>query len=113
LSPTQGPVATKAMLRGEGFPSGASLQLVWQTYAGSRVSGNGFAGRDQSLGKIVVGADGRIDAPVTVPDDLGGLHGLAIRDGEKLLARTFFVIETSIVSISPQSGPVGTPVTIH
>ena len=30
-----------------------------------------------------------------------------------MLARVFFVIETSIVSITPTSGPVGTPVTIH
>ena len=32
---------------------------------------------------------------------------------DTVLARTYFVIETSIVSISPTAGPVGTPVTIH
>ena len=30
-----------------------------------------------------------------------------------MLARTHFVIETSIVSMTPASGPAGTPVTIH
>ena len=113
LSPTQGPIGTRAMLRGEGFASGSSLELVWQTYVGSRVSGNGFEPQEKSIGKVTVGRDGRIDVPVTVPDDLGGLHGLALRDGDKTLARAFFVIETSIVSMSPTSGPVGTPVTIH
>jgi hypothetical protein len=113
LSRTQGPVGTRAALRGEGFPAGAALELVWQTYQGSRVSGQGYGPQDNMIGTIAVGRDGRFDAPVTIPDDLGGLHGLALRDGEKLLARTFFVIETSIASISPTSGPAGTPVRIH
>jgi len=113
LDKTQGPVGTQAMLRGAGFPRGATLQLAWQTYVGSRVSGNGFEPQEKEFGTVAVSDDGRIEMPVTIPDDLGGLHGLALRDGDKTLARTFFVIETSIVSISPKSGPVGTPVTIH
>ena len=113
LDATQGPVGARTMLRGAGFPGNASLQLAWQTYVGSRVSGNGFEPQEKEFGTVKVGADGRIESPITVPDDLGGLHGLALRDGDKTLARAFFVIETSIVSISPTSGPVGTPVTIH
>jgi hypothetical protein len=113
LDATQGPVGSRATLRGTGFPANASLQLAWQTYVGSRVSGNGFEPQEKEFGTVKVGADGRIDLPVTIPDDLGGLHGLAVRNGDKTLARAFFVIETSIVSISPTSGPVGTPVTIH
>jgi hypothetical protein len=113
LGATQGPVGSRTTLRGEGFPRNASLQLAWQTYVGSRVSGNGFEPQEKEFGTVRVGADGRIDLPITIPDDLGGLHGLAIRDGSTMLGRVFFVIETSIVSISPASGPVGTPVTIH
>ena len=113
LDRTQGPVGSRVMLRGDGFPSNTSLQLAWQTYVGSRVSGNGFEPQEQEFGSVKVGSDGRIESPLTIPDDLGGLHGLALRDGDKTLARAFFVIETSIVSISATSGPVGTPVTIH
>ena len=113
LSPMQGPVGTKASLKAHGFPAGKTLQLVWQTYVGSRVSGEGYGPQDNPLGQVTVGRDGRIDAPVTIPEDLGGLHGLAVRDGETTLARAFFAIETSIVSISPTSGPVGTPIRIH
>jgi len=113
LDTTQGPVGTRAMLRGTGFPRNTTLQLAWQTYVGSRVSGNGFEPQEKEFGTVTVSGDGRIEMPVTIPDDLGGLHGLALRNGDKTLARTFFVIETSIVSISPKSGPVGTPVTIH
>ena len=113
LMPTQGPVGTRAMLKGTGFPAGKTLQLAWQTSVGSRVSGEGFGPSETALPPVTVGGDGRLDVAVTVPEDLGGLHGIAVRDGEQMLARVFFVIETSIVSISKTSGPVGTPVTIH
>jgi hypothetical protein len=113
LSPTQGPVGTRAMVRGEGFGNARVLQLVWQTFVGSRVSGNGFEPRESVIGELKVGSKGEIEFPVTIPEDLGGLHGLALRDGEKQVALAHFVIETSIVSMTPASGPVGTPITIH
>jgi len=100
-------------LQGEGFPANHVFQLVWQTFVGSRVSGNGFEPRETGLGVVKVGGDGRIETPVVIPDDLGGLHGLALHDGDKTIALAHFVIETSIVSMTPASGPVGTPITIH
>src|SRR2546428_8077954 len=113
LAPAQGIVGTRAMLRGEGFPPDTSLQLIWETSVGSRVAGSGFVPQEKVIAQVEVGSDGRIDLPVTIPQDLGGLHGLALRRGDDLLARAFFVIETNIVSISPASGPAGTPVRIH
>ena len=113
IAPTQGPVQTKAMLRGAGFPARASLRLIWQTYIGNRVSGLGFEPQEREIGTVTVGADGRLEAPVVIPDDLGGLHGLLLRDGDRMVAQTYYVIETSIVGMTPRSGPAGTPVTIH
>jgi hypothetical protein len=101
------------MLRGEGFKGVGPPQLVWQTFVGSRVSGNGFEPRENVIGEVKVGSDGQIELPVDIPDDLGGLHGLALRNGDKTIGLTHFVIETSIVSMTPSSGPVGTPITIH
>jgi hypothetical protein len=113
LAPTQGPVGAHASLTGSGFPANTEVSLVWETQAGSRVSGNGFAPKASTLATARVGADGRLDVPLVVPDDLGGMHTLAIKAGTNTLAKTFFAIETTIVSISPVSGPPGTPVTIH
>jgi hypothetical protein len=113
VTPVQGPVHTRVVLKGTGFPANAPVSLVWGTQAGSRVSGNGFAPKENQLATLTVDAAGRLDLPLTIPDDLGGMHTLSVRSGEKTLARTFFAVETSIVSISPTSGPAGTPVTIH
>jgi hypothetical protein len=113
ITPVQGPVKTRAVLKGNGFPANTPVSLIWGTQAGSRVSGNGFAPKEHQLTTLTVAADGRLEAPLLIPDDLGGIHTLSIRSGDKTLARTFFAIETSVVSISPTSGPAGTPVTIH
>jgi hypothetical protein len=113
LTPTQGPVLTRATLKASGLPANTPVSLVWGTHQGSRVSGNGFAPTDIVLSKPTVGAGGLLVTSVTIPDDLGGLHTLSIRTGDTTLARTYFVVETSVVSISPTSGPAGTPVTIH
>jgi hypothetical protein len=113
LTPTQGPVGTRARVQGRGFPAGASLRVAWETAVGNRVSGDGFSPQTNELAPVMVGADGRIDALVSIPDDVGGLHGLVLREGDRMLARTHFVIETSVVSMMPTSGPAGTPVTIH
>jgi hypothetical protein len=113
LTPTQGPVGTKAVLRGEGFPAAKSLRVGWETFVGNRVGGSGFAPESSEIGNVAVGSDGRIEWPVTVPEDLGGLHGIVLHDGDNLVARSHFFLETSIVSMTPKSGPAGTPVTIH
>jgi hypothetical protein len=113
LAPTQGPVGTRAVLKGGGFTPGAAMRLVWETSVGSRVSGDGFAPQENVIGDVKADAEGRIDSTLAIPDDLGGLHGLVLREGDRQVARMYFVIETSIVEISPRSGPAGTPVTIH
>jgi hypothetical protein len=113
VTPTQGPVMTRASLKAAGLPANEGVSVVWGTWEGSRVSGNGFAAKETELKKVTVAADGRLELPLEIPDDLGGLHTISIRSGDKLLARTYYVIETSIVGMTPASGPAGTPVTIH
>jgi len=113
LDPTQGPVGSRTVLHGTGLPAGATLQLLWQTATGSRVTDEGFTPKETALPAVAAGDDGTLSAPITVPDDLGGLHTLTIRQGDKTVGELHFAIETSIVSMTPTSGPVGTPVSIH
>jgi hypothetical protein len=113
ISPAQGPVLTRVSLDAGGLPANTPVSLVWSTQAGSRVTDSGFAPKETELAKLNVDRDGQIHAPVTIPDDLGGRHTVSIRSGGTTLAQTIFVVETSIVSMSPTSGPPGTRVSIH
>ena len=113
VTPSQGPVNSRVTVQATGLPAGQAVSLVWGTARGNRVSGDGFESTERALMTVTVGPGGRLDVPMVVPDDLGGLHSLAIRAGDTTLALTHFAIETSIVSMTPTSGPVGTPVTIH
>jgi hypothetical protein len=113
VTPTQGPVMTRASLKAVGLPANQLVSLAWGTWEGSRVSGNGFAAKETELKKVTVGPDGRLELGLEIPDDLGGLHTISVRSADKTLARAYYVVETSIVSMSPASGPAGTPVTIH
>jgi len=112
-TPTQGPVGTPMTLEGDGFKPGAPLQLVWETYVGSRVSGDGFTPKELPIATITAGPDGRIASSVKVPDDLGGLHTLTLKSRDGAVASAHFAIETSIVDMTPAFGPAGTRVTIH
>jgi hypothetical protein len=113
ISPTQGQVLTPAVLTGKGFPTNAPLTVVWGSQAGNRVSGNGFAPEENEIARLTVGVDGSLTIPLKIPDDLGGLHAISVKSGDTVLSQAYFVVETSVVSISPTSGPAGTPVTIH
>jgi len=87
--------------------------VIWGSQEGNRVGGSGFEPIEKEIASVKAAADGRLTAPIAIPEDLGGLHSLSIRSGDATLATTYFVVETSIVGISPASGPAGTPVTIH
>jgi hypothetical protein len=113
LTPTQGPVGSPITLAGTGFKSGTPFQLVWETYVGSRVSGDGFTPKESVIGEVKAGSDGRIESSLTVPEDLGGLHSLSVKSGDAVIARAHFVVETSIIDMTPKSGPAGTRVSIH
>src|SRR5437763_16958613 len=88
------------------------MRLVWERSVGSRVTDGGFTPQENEIGEITTDVHGRIDRTLTIPDELGGLHGLALRRGDDLVARTHFVIETSIIDVSPRSCHAGSQVTI-
>ncbi|MBV8337286.1 MAG: hypothetical protein JO358_17970, partial [Alphaproteobacteria bacterium] len=57
-------------------------------------------------------AAGRLAATFTVPEDFGFQHDVVLQQGERLYNQAGFSIDMS-VSLSPETGPVGTPITVE
>ncbi len=111
--PLSASVGTPVTLKGSGLPAGKSVELIWFTVKGSRVSGQGWAEAPTSLGTINVDANGKIAFPFQVLDDLGGPHRIEAQiDGQKV-AETSSSITPSAFDPEPASGPAGTTITIH
>jgi len=121
VSPETGFVGTPITITGEGLPPGQAVELLWDTIDGSfdmkpsaenvEYYDRKFTAKRVPLARASVGADGRLSASTAIPDDYGEVHDIyAVIDG-KDVARGGFAM-TRNVTVSPLSGPVGTPLTI-
>lgn len=114
MSKDAGIVGEQVTLHAEGLPGYEDVQLVWNTMSGSRVSGNGFAEKQVPLAETKASEDGELDYEFAIPDDLGGVpHRIDLMAGGEVYGQAYLLINPSIVSITPASGPSGTEVTIE
>jgi hypothetical protein len=119
FTPDYGPVGTAVTAEASGLTPGAHVTLSWQTAdAAWHVDGGNFLGvtaKEASiqLGSGVVAADGTFKVDFTVPDDYGYVHNVFVlgADGAQV-ARQGFVVSPHM-TISPTSGPLGTPIHVH
>ncbi len=113
LSPTQGPPATPVTASGQGFPPGASVDLVWHTMQGSRVGDSGFTEVGSTIATATADSQGSFTASFTVPYDLGGpAHKVEAVVGNASLATASFTL-TRQAWIEPTEGPEGTPIEVR
>lgn len=121
VSPETGFVGMPITITGEGLPPGQAVELLWDTIDGSfdmkpsaenvEYYDRKFTAKRVPLARASVGADGRLSASTAIPDDYGEIHDIyAVIDG-KDVARGGFAV-TRNVTVSPLSGPLGTPLTI-
>ncbi|HKZ91593.1 MAG TPA: hypothetical protein VJZ50_05595, partial [Candidatus Limnocylindrales bacterium] len=121
LTPSAGVAGTNITLSGTGFTPGAELDIDWTTVTGQWVlegdANEEFHGRAfdpivMPVGSTVAAADGTITATFVAPVDHGFNHDVTVSTGGQLLNKAGFRLEPT-VTISPESGPVGTPITIR
>lgn len=114
ISKDEGHVGEKVTLSGKGFPANKTVDLVWYTMVGNRVTSAGFNEKAKELGKAESGADGSFAYDFEVPSDLGGVpHRIDLMVGDEVYGQAYLRILPSIVSMSPASGPVGTVINIE
>jgi hypothetical protein len=117
LDPQQGPIGTPVTVTGTGLPAGEEFDLVWRTSKGKwNVVGEEYHGREYApvgyvIAKVTTDDAGAFTASFNAPDDFGFWHDVTVQDADRILIQAAFYIEMT-VDISPESGPVGTPITV-
>src|SRR5690606_34229341 len=115
--PLNGPAGTPVTVQANGLPAGEEFDLVWVTVKGAWKVGNAeYRGRgyEQVAYRIVTlksDGQGQLAARFTAPEDFGFAHDILLQRGGRLFTQASFHLDMT-VSVSPHSGPVGTPIRI-
>jgi hypothetical protein len=112
-----GAIGSHVQAIGSGLPASTAVQLVW--FAGAphwQVADGDFNGIRVGTTPVVLGsgtasAQGTVTIPFTVPPDFGYIHMVSLQAGGTTLAQQGFTVVPTL-TISPASGPVGTPITV-
>jgi hypothetical protein len=121
LSPTAGVVGSTVSISGQGYPPNTNLTLEWGTAAVSwevtdnppRVTGVNATPIERTLTSVETDSLGSFAIDVAAPSDYGGEHVIQalLSNGTAIGSRGLFNVEPSF-SISPTSGPAGSPIEI-
>jgi hypothetical protein len=121
VSPNQGVVAKSITISGKGLPASATLTLTWSTSAGTWVVdiqpnsvnylGPNYTKFNVDMATVTTDANGAFTYTTKVPSDFGGIHDIfAVQNGVAVAHGGFQFTRT--LTISPTSGPIGTPITV-
>jgi hypothetical protein len=118
VAPEHGPAGTALTVTAAGLPPEQDFELVWQTVTGSwKVSNAEYHGRDYTpvayrIATVRTDATGAVTTSFVVPEDYGFGHDIVLQQGNRLYTKAGFNLDMT-VKISPESGPVGTPITVE
>lgn len=121
VTPNKGVNGAKMGISGSGLPANTDVTLTWSTATVTWVLDPqpmtvDYRGRAATplavvLQKVTTDAKGAFSLSLQAPQDWGGIHDIYAVVAGKQLAHGGFLVQRSF-SISPTSGPIGTPITI-
>jgi hypothetical protein len=88
------------------------VTAYWVTARGNRVTPSGWSLEDIPLFTQPAGADGSLESPIEVPDDLGGWHMVKLMQAKKLVAQVPYFVDRSLESVSARRVHAGETVVI-
>ncbi|HEX9890380.1 MAG TPA: hypothetical protein VGA69_12925 [Nitriliruptorales bacterium] len=122
LDPTSGPAGTDVTITGEDLPADTELELLWvgadcdwvlQGEQREEYHGRQCAAREDPIGSVTTDGSGHLSVSFAVPQGYGFAHDVLVVDGSGTVRnKALFLVDVE-VTVSPESGPVGTPVTIE
>jgi len=121
VSPNQGVSGAPMTISGAGLPANANLQLTWSTATATwkadvqpstvNYMGTSYSKLNVILATVTTDASGSFSFKTAAPKDFGGVHDIyAIQNGVALAHGGYQLMR--VLSITPKSGPIGTPITI-
>jgi hypothetical protein len=121
VTPDEGVAGTPVTITGSHLAANAKVDLTWSTanatwLVQAEPDTVNYLGRSDTVFAVVLdttttNANGSFNVSLKVPQDWGGLHDIyAVVNGVEVSHGGFITLRT--VTVSPQSGPVGTPITI-
>lgn len=121
LDPSRGPAGTEVTITGTGLDPDAELTINWNTVRGSWVvkgdareefHGREFAPVVRELATVHTDSAGNFSAQFVAQAGHGFTNDVTVERDGRLLNKAGFRLEPT-VTIQPESGPVGTPITVH
>lgn len=115
ITPSSGTAGTKATITGGNFPPNEHVDLIWYRHEGHFAQGIPVApeAKPDVLPTVTTDSDGRFEVSFEIPHDKGATRPITAEIGGQSVAMTAFMIQPSIVDMSPTSGPVGTEIEIE
>jgi hypothetical protein len=110
--PQSSGVGEPVLVQGDGLTPGQIYQLNWTRVVGNRMTGAGWQELSTVVAENKADGAGRSEFRFTVPDDLGGGHGLWIDAGSAKKTGTFWITPRAL-PLDVSRGPVGTAFTVH
>lgn len=123
-SPEEAKVGEEVEVRGEDLPSESEFQLLWRSYEvdwdiernSDGVLWGKFLGfqheeRQKVLDSVETDQQGKFHTAIEIPEDYGASHDIYLISEEKRINKVRILVVPSF-SVEPDSGPLGSPITI-
>jgi len=118
VAPLHGAAGAPFTVSAEGLPANEEFQLLWRTVTGAwKVTEAEYKGREfvpvaYEMARVKSDATGRLEARFVTPEDFGFYHDIVLQQDGRLFTQVAYAIDMT-VDISPESGPVGTPINVE
>ncbi|MEF8771506.1 hypothetical protein [Halodesulfurarchaeum sp.] len=115
IAPQCGQAGTQAVITGQDFPANTPVDLQWYQHVGEGIRGINVTptARPGVLPSVKADSDGQFQVEIEIPPAEGSTRPIVAEVDGQSVAQTGFMMQPSIETFEPTSGPVGTEIEIE